>query len=360
MAYKTLEDIHRPLGAAWMTINGSEVVSHYGNPDAEYRVARTAAGVVDLGQRGRLRVTGKDATRFLNGMLTRAVPGLAEGAGVHAALTSAQGETLADLRVYRTPDAHTIETEPGLQGKVRESLDRFLIADDVTIEDVSADTTTIGVLGPGAQAVLSRVVTSVPEAGCGYRVAAGLAGGRAVAVVATARGGWVRYEMLCPPDAAPAVWQATVAAGAEPVGRLATEAIRVETGLPAYGRDVDERSMPLEAGLADAVDFDKGCFVGQEALAKMHNLGKPRRLLVGLLLEADQPPAPGSTVSADGKAVGWIGSAVRSPGLGRTVALASVRRGCHEAGCRLALEDGSGAEVARLPLVDPACAAASR
>ena len=361
MVFASLDEVHGSLGAEWTTIDGRRVPAGYGDADAEYGAARTGTGLVDLGARGRLRVSGKDAPRFLHGMLTRSVTDLADGYGIHAALTTAQGQTLADMRLYRHGDVYTIETEPGLQEKVRQSLDRYLIADDVTLEDTTGTVISLGLTGAGAWTVLAGAADSLPEAWCAglpasgpdYLTAAGALGETACTLVAYMRHGWARYDVQCAPDAGPAVWGALTASGARPVGWDAMEALRLEAGIPRYGVDVDERVMPLEAGLADAVDFDKGCFVGQEALAKMRNLGKPRRHLVGLLLDTEALPEAGSTVSLDGKEAGWVTSSSRSPGLGRNVAMASVRRGCHEPGQRLLLAAGSTAHVADFPLVVP-------
>jgi len=143
-------------------------------------------------------------------------------------------------------------------------------------------------------------------------------------------------------------------AGATPAGWAALDAVRIETGIPAYGADVDERVMPLECGLADTVDFDKGCFIGQEALAKMHNRGQPRRHLVGLLVDSAEPLPAGAAVLADDKDIGWVTSSILSPGLERVIALASVRRGFESPGMALTVPDGVPCRVTTLPFVDPA------
>ena len=336
-------------GAVFERIGAAEAAVHYGDAASEYATVREAAGLVDRSDRGHLMVTGSDRARFLHGMFSNTVEGLESGAGNYATMTTPRGQTLSDVWVYRRTEGFLLETEPGLQAKLMAALDRYLIADDVHIADVSATWATFGVHGPAARALIVRVLGEVSAdlADC-HTVVRDL--GRADAsVTARSYSGEPGYDLRIDAVHALRLWNALTSAGARPVGARAMETLRIESGIPRYGVDVDERVAPLEAGLHHAVDFNKGCFIGQETIAKMRNLGKPRRYLVGLRLEADTVP-PAETPLRDGeKQIGWTTSGVRSPTLGRVVSLASVRRGYERPGRSLSVDGGGRAEVVELP-----------
>ncbi len=349
MTVSTLRAAKLAAGAAFERNDGREAAAHYGDADSEYATVREAAGLVDRSERGHLLVTGPDRARFLHGMLSNTVEGLETGAGNYATMTTPRGQTLSDVWVYHRAEGFLLETEPGLQVKLMASLDKYLIADDVRITDVTGVESTFGVHGPGSRALIERVLGAVSTdlADC-HTVVRNL-GREVVSVTARSYLGEAGYDLRIRADHALRLWNVLTSAGARPVGTRAMEALRIESGIPRYGVDLDERVVPLEAGLHHAVDFAKGCFIGQETIAKMHNLGKPRRYLVGLHLEADTVP-PAETPLRDGeKQIGWTTSGVRSPALGRVVSLASVRRGYERPGLSLSVDGGGRAEVVELP-----------
>lgn len=349
MTVTTLRAAKLAAGAVFERIDGAVAAAHYGDAASEYATVRDAAGLVDRSDRGHLLVTGSDRARFLHGMLSNTVEGLETGAGNYATMTTPRGQTLSDVWVYHREEGFLLETEPGLQTKLMSSLDRYLVADDVHITDVTGVKATFGVHGPGSGALIARVLGEVSTdlADC-HTVVRGL-GRTDVTVTARSYTGEPGYDVRIEADRALRLWNELTSAGARPVGTRAMEALRIESGIPRYGVDLDERVVPLEAGLHHAVDFTKGCFIGQETIAKMHNLGKPRRYLVGLRLDADTVP-PTETPLRDGeKQIGWITSSVRSPALGRVVSLASVRRGYERPGLSLSVDGGGRAEVVELP-----------
>ena len=349
MTVTTLRSAKLSAGAVFERIGGTEAAAHYGDAASEYETVREAAGLVDRSDRGHLLVTGSDRARFLHGMLSNTVEGLESGAGNYATMTTPRGQTLSDVWVYHRAEGFLLETEPGLQAKLTASLDKYLIADDVHITDVTGIQATLGLHGPGSRALIARVLGEVSSdlADC-HTVVRGL--GRAdVSVTARSYSGEPGYDLRIEAVNALRLWNVLTAAGARPVGTRAMEALRIESGIPRYGVDVDERVVPLEAGLHHAVDFTKGCFIGQETIAKMHNLGKPRRYLVGLCLEADTVPPPETPLRDGEKQIGWTTSSVRSPALGRVVSLASVRRGYEQPGQFLSVDGGGRAKVVELP-----------
>jgi folate-binding protein YgfZ len=353
MVTGTFENLRTAANVTRIEVNGTSVVSSYGQPAEEYNAIREGAALIDLSTLGKLRVSGEDRARFLNGMLTHAIVGLRRGQGVHACLTTAQGQTLADMVVHNTGESFVLQTEPGLATKVHQALDRFLIADDVRIEDVTEEYAAFRLIGPDSPSVIADAFRGEAIASSALAFENHTIGDLACTVACRPLADLPGFDIRCEATGAAGVRSALLDAGARAAGWDALETVRIEEGLPRYGADVDERTMPLEAGLTHTVDFGKGCFVGQEALAKMHNLGQPRRGLVGLLLDSDAPRDPGSTVVADDMEVGWITSSVRSPRLSRTIALASIRRGFHDPGQIVALDDGTTAQVVTLPFVPP-------
>ncbi len=338
-----LRDAQAALGSVETEGEG---IRHYGDADAEYESLIASAGLIDRSDRGKLRIEGGDRARFLHGMLTNTVETLGPGEGNHTALTDPQGRTQADMHLYSRGDVFFVETEPGLQADVFTFLDQFLIADDVTIEDVTEAWCIMGVQGPQSPGVLSDLGTDLPE--------------DVYDSVDVPGGGWVvkriyaadvGYDLWIPADKAVDAWTGLVEKGARPAGLEAAERRRIERGHPRYGVDVDTRVVPLEAGLEDTVSFTKGCFIGQETLAKMHNLGKPRRYLVGLAIGRDNPPESGDQILDGEKVVGDVKSWVESPRMGGMIALASVRRGSETPGTTLRLQNGDEATVTALPFI---------
>ncbi len=337
------------LGGRFESVVGSRP-DHYGDIDAEVSAARSTAIVIDRSDRGKLVFTGEDRASFLHGMLTHTVQGLSDGSGNHTSLTDAKGNTQADLWLYHWGDRLIAETEQGLQAKVVAFLDRYIIADDVTISDESEKTAIVGLQGPKALKILNGLL-DVPADVEMYGNAEVELNKEVLRICRRSYTGEVGYDLWVNPDQANRVFRLLVEAGATPAGDRAMEILRIESGLPRYGMDVDDRVTPLEAGMADAVDFTKGCFIGQEVLAKMQNLGRPRRFLVGTVVEGDDVPNPETELASDGKVVGLIKSGIRSNTLGQTICLTSVRRGFEVPGTQLSFADGGSCEVVSLPFV---------
>jgi folate-binding protein YgfZ len=336
------------LGAV-KAMPADDSVLHFGNPNDEYTAARERAVVVDRSNRGKLRFTGEDCVPFLHGMLTNTVQGLSKGSGNHSALTDVKGNTQADFWLHRVQEGVRVETEPGIQEKIAAFLDRYIIADDVEIKDETDNVGIISVQGPESQVIVERLVGSPVKLDLNGNVMVDSVTG----VEFLARRSYTGedgYDLWVKAADTANVFRGLMEAGAVPAGQHVLEILRVESGVPRYGLDVDDRVVPLEGGLADTVDFTKGCFIGQEVLGKMKNIGKPRRYMVGILLEGLLPPE--TELSLDGKVVGLVKSSAQSLTLGRTIGLASVRRGAEEPGTRFTVENGGTAEVALLPFVE--------
>ncbi len=315
--------------------------------ETQYRAVRENAGIFNRSKRGKVRAEGADCLRFLHGMVTNTVETLAENEGNYAAVTSARGQTLLDVWVHRLQDCIYMETEPGLAAKLIETLDRYLIADDVALSDESDAWAIFGIQGPTAHELVDRVVGRVSADLPEHHTAIHAFDGIPIWVTARSYTGEPGCDLRIAQDRADSLRRALVTAGGTPIGWQVREMLRVEASIPRYGAEIDESVAPLEAGLNHAVDFDKGCYVGQEVIAKMHFRGRPRRYLTGLLLSGNTPICGNITVN--GKTVGRVTTCVKSLGLNRVIALAIIRRNYHEAGQRVLLDDGTEAEVVNLP-----------
>ncbi|HVE69441.1 MAG TPA: folate-binding protein, partial [Solirubrobacteraceae bacterium] len=275
------------------------------------------AGMVDRSERGKLALAGAGAAEFLNGLVTNDVEALEPGTGCYAAVLTPKGKMLGDLRVLRTEDGELLlDTERSALQEVFNVLWRGRIGYDVEIHKRTLQTGLLSLAGPRAREIAGE---PSPPAIEHAHVAAQIAG-VPVRLVATDVG----VEVLCDAERTEAVAQALRERGAVPVSEGALEALRVERGRPRYGVDLDDSTIPQEAGLNErAVSFTKGCYVGQETVARLFYRGKPNRHLRGLRLAG--PAATGDELRLDGRTVGRVGTVAESPRHG-TIALALVRR----------------------------------
>jgi folate-binding protein YgfZ len=306
--------------------------------DAQYRQLREECGLLERAGRGVLRVSGPDGAEYLQGQLTSDVESLAPGEGQYAALLDRKGHMQADLRVLR-PAAEEIllEVEPEGRGAALRHLQMYSIGREVTVTDVSEESAVLSLVGPRSVDIAGTA--ALPEHCC---EAASLAGVECLAV--GTRDG---IDLIVPTAERERVTGALCEAGAVPVSAQAAEIVRVEAGVPRFGAEMGTATMPAEAGIVEqAVSFTKGCYIGQETVARLHYKGRPNRHLRGLRLSA--PAAAGAPVRLGEKEVGTLGSAVVSPALG-AVGLAILRREA-EPGVEVAVgEDGVTAAVVDLP-----------
>jgi folate-binding protein YgfZ len=366
-----LHSLHATRQATLGDLNGCEVVRSEGDLAAGYQAARSACVVYDHSARSLLRLTGPDRATFLHGMVTNDINGLAEGAACDAALLTAKGAMVADARVLKLPEALLVDVEPGLGGKVLETLNRFLISEEAELEDVTEAWGQLGVYGPAALPALAAALGAplggpLPRELPRNAVRSLPFGGLTVHVLGNPVYAGAGAEVWAPREVLEPLYRALLErGGARPVGMDVLEVLRVEAGWPRYGQDMVETTIPLEAHMERAISYNKGCYIGQEVIARATFRGHMNRKLAGLLLpEGGEPPAPGTELRAtlpDGaeKKAGWLTSVVRSPSLGRPVALGYVHRDLLAPGTelRLAGVEGATATVQALPLVPPPAAA---
>lgn len=319
--------------------------------DEAVRAVRRGAGLFALEGRALVEVTGGDRVRWLQGQVSNDVAALAPGQGCYATVLTVKGRIIADLNVLAREDRFWLETGAAARDAVVERLERYIVADDVTLADASGRFARLAVEGAKAPDVLAALGVAPPPArgAADVRIA-----DRDVVVWAFGFTNEPGFQLLVAPGDAGAVRAAVLEAGV-PHGLVEADAatletLRVESGVPALGRELDEEVFPAEARLGHAVSSSKGCYTGQEIVERIRSRGAVRYLLVGLRFEGD-PPAPGTELhDAGGKRVGEVTSVARSPEAG-AIGLGYLRRELIEApDAELRAEDRI-ARVATLPFV---------
>ena len=318
---------------------------------AEYAVLTQGCGLLDRSERGKLALTGPGAKEFLAGQVTNDIVGLADGSGCYAAFLTPKGKMLGDLRVLAIggPEPElALDTERATLQALFDMIRRFKIGYELELHKRTVQRGLLSLVGPAARSIAGAAAAQLAETE--YAHAPGTIGGRTVLLVATDVG----VDVFCDAEDTDAVLTALLDAGAIAVSEAAAEILRVERGRPRYGAELDDGTIPQEAALNErAVSFTKGCYVGQETVARLFYRGKPNRHLRGLKLSA---PAPaGSELRLGERVVGTIASSLVSPAHG-PIALALVRREAAP-GDTIAVDGGATAEVVDLPFAPPSAIA---
>jgi folate-binding protein YgfZ len=352
-------------GAVFTDENGWLLPAHYGAAIAEYDSALEGTALFELSHHGKVQVKGKDAGTFLHNLCTNEVNKLPTGSGCEAFLTTGQAKIIAYVLIYRLPGDGGqdlwLDAGPGMAERVVKHLDRYLISEQLEIVDRTHEFVQLHLAGPKAEETLQRVLADwLPEAReLGHRVS--MHAGSAIYVRHHRPLGLPGYGLLCSREGAENLWQALLDAQARPAGLEAYRTLRIEAGTPVYGPDIDETNLPQEVGRTEqAVSFTKGCYIGQETVARIRTYGHVNRSLVGLKLTAPSAAHHGAKLFRDGKEVGQVTSSVVSPRLNTAIALAYVRRGSEAPGAVLeAVDEGvrQVAEVVALPFVGARSAA---
>jgi folate-binding protein YgfZ len=356
-----LAAVHQRLGATLIEREGWSVPESFGDPPREYAAVREAgAGLLDLSPRGRILVSGTEAVQFLNGLITNDMKTLAENTWMPAAFPNVQGRLIASVRVMRLPDekkgqttpaqpprrasqanassVFLIDTEAATHERVLKTIERFTLAGDFRVSDLSQQTAMLSVQGRNAADIVRQVLGEA-AAEIATNGAAEIAWQRGAAsdiasseitptltVIRATHTGEDGFDLIVDADQAADLWSALHDAGARPVGYNALEILRIEAGLPRFGVDMDETNVVTEAALDDAVSYTKGCYVGQEIIARIKYRGHVAKKLSGVAFERAVTVAAGAVIkSADEKEVGRLTSVTYSPQLKRTIALAYLK-----------------------------------
>jgi len=284
-----------------------------------YDALRNHAAWMDLSARGKIKLTGEDRARLLHAMTTNHIQQLTPGSGCYAFFLNDKGRVLADANVLCRPDHFLLDVEPEVREPLYQHLDRFIIADDVTLEDVTDSTATIAVEGPEAAGVLQRAGAPVPDADYS---SVGWDQGVVARLNSTGGSG---FFIFTPVPGKPALIARLEAAGAVFADAEASRVVRLEHGKPRYSEDISDRFLAQEANQPHALHFSKGCYLGQEIVERVRSRGQIHRVLVPLVLDTEVPPAPGAKLQIDAASAAEITSAAYSPALAKVVALAYVR-----------------------------------
>jgi folate-binding protein YgfZ len=365
MSQLSLREVHSELGARFTELDGMQAVSDYGDTAAEHAAITGSVAVLDLSFRGRLCLTGADRVRLLHGQVTNDVQRLRTGDGCYAAFTSPKGRLQADVNIYALAQELLLDFEPGLTAQLQARLDHYIVADDVQVVDVAPFYGLVSIQGPLAATLPERLGIGlvVPSAPHGITHFADPAIGD-LYLAASPRAGGSGLDLFVPADATAMVFDRLVLAARQAGGRAAgwnaLDLARFEAGIPRFGVDMDESNLPPEAGLdRDGISYTKGCYIGQETIARLRTYGQVNRALRGLRLDdaVATLPVRGDKLVRDGREVGYVTGAVRSAAAGGAIALGYVRRECNAPGTALHVRT-AGAEVAAtvvpLPFVKPA------
>ncbi len=318
---------------------------------AEFLALISGSGVYDLSSRSKISLTGGDRTRWLNGMVTNNIRDLEPGRGVYAFLLNPQGHILGDLYAYNRGETLLLDTDRSQAGKILPVLDKYIIMDDVEVADISEQLSAVGISGPNSRATLRAAGFQVSE----------LKPLQFVEItwhqidITVVRGDNPQvdsFELWVALGDAERVSEALLKAGATRVGTAALDLLRIAAGIPRYGVDIRERDLPQETEQECALNFSKGCYVGQEIVERIRSRGQVRRKFTGFAIEG-KLPAAGSKIQVEGKDVGEITSAASLPAGGseRRVALGYIRREAATPG-KLVEAGGSAASVANLPFTE--------
>jgi aminomethyltransferase len=351
-----LAEFHRQSGAQLGKWFGCELPDHFGEWLAEYHLLRESVALLDKNYRAYLDFSGPDRVRYLNAILTNNIKDLHENHGVISLFLNPQGRILAEIETYDLPQKLFCVSYASIREPLVAALDKYIIMDDVTLTDRSADFATVALEGPKAALVAEEItgidpadlaeletrITSVDKIPC--RLGKRSPGGTASA------------EFLVDVSHAEALWKILLEAarkhGGGPVGYSALSSLRLEQGIPWYGYDFGEKQIPHEAGLQDShISYTKGCYTGQEIVERVRSRGQVNRVRVALKYGTPRPPAPGTLLLSEGKEAGYTARAAFSPMLNANIGMAYLRREKSTPGSVVDLPDaGAAATVLATPI----------
>jgi folate-binding protein YgfZ len=324
---------------------------------AAYERARHRAALIDRSDRGRIVVRGADRASYLQGLFTNDIAALKAGQGCYSAYLTPQGRMIADMLVYELGDLILMTLCKDVKDTVLARLDQFVFTEDVTLGDVSDTFAQLSLVGPEAAAMLARAVGGIPEGDLASMIEH--ANMRAsydaspLIITRTTDAGEPGFDVCLDAAAAEAFKARLIEQGAPLLDESVAETLRIEGGVPRFHRDMDEETIPLEAGIESrAISFTKGCYVGQEVIIRVLHRGHGRvaRKLVGLRFEGERVPDHGVQVASGERGIGTITSSTWSPALQRPIALAYLHRD-FVAPETAVVADGVSGQVAALPFV---------
>ena len=348
-----LYDVAAKEGAGFLDWCDWELPRDYGDVLGEYTAAREKAAVHDSSYTGRIKATGADVLDLLHRLSTNDVISLEHGRGAPTVLTTDRGRILDLISVLNLGDHVLLLTSPQTRGRVMEWIAKYTIVEDVSLEDVTSQTAQLSIVGPDAHALAGNLTNMELASFVPYQSADAVIAGVNAQVIRTDLSSLPRFDLLVQAEHAENVWKNVIASGARPIGLDAYQALRVEMGAPEYDRELGEPYNPLETGLWGSISFTKGCYIGQEVIARLDTYQKVQRHLVSLSFAPDAQVQGGLKLTREGREVGHVTSVVRVPTTGHLVGLGYVRKEASEVGTQMGLAGNEGAwakvEAAVLP-----------
>jgi folate-binding protein YgfZ len=337
--------LHDKLPSTGRTVEycGIQMPAVFSSPEEELDSLRAGCGVFHLSWRAKLVVTGRDRTRWLNGMVSNNIRDLAPGHGVYSFVLNAQGHILGDMYVFNRDESFLIDTDRTQAEKLMQVLKKYIIMDQVVLSEAGNGLiTALGLEGPKSKDVLTRAGIEPSELQP-LEIEDRMWSDVPISLVRPLQGG---YMVWLSPENATKLWEMLVQAGATPVGADALEMWRISAGIPRYGIDIRERDLPQETGQEHALNFSKGCYLGQEIVERIRSRGAVHRRFVGFTFEG-KTPASGTKIERDGREVGEITSVAVLPS-GKAAGLGYLRREAGVPGTQLEI-GGTTATVSELP-----------
>ena len=341
-----LHEFHDRLNASFADLNDAEVVTDYGDLAAEHSAFHHSAGVIDLSFRSRICLTGADRVRFLHGQITNDVKRLRVGEGCYAALVTAKGKMQSDLNVYALENELLLDFEPALTASLSQRLEKYIVADDVQIVDIAPHYGLLSIQGPKADSVVCSlgIVGELPAKPLQSVKLADATLGE-IYLANQSRLGSIGFDLFVPTNSLGAVADKLIAAVTQIDGRAcgwrAFETARIEAGIPRFGVDMDETNLPLECGIEErAISYNKGCYIGQEVINRIHSIGHVNRELRALRFADDLKslPTKGDKLFHENKEVGYVTSGVNSSVSGKNIGLGYLRREAAQIGRTISLQ----------------------
>ena len=323
---------------------------------SEYAAVRDGgAGLIDLSSRGRILVSGSEAVMFLNGLITNDMKTLAVNSWMLAAFANVQGRLLASVRIAHREDGFLMDTETATRETVITLLDRFTLAGDFRLQDLTDETAMFSVQGRAASKIISRVFGAEPASVERQKLVNARFGDATVNVIRATHTAEDGFDLFIEANNSAKLNEALTAAGAAPISNATFETLRIEAGVPFFGIDMDETNVVTETNLDDAVSFTKGCYLGQEIIVRIKHRGHVAKKLSGVVLDDSTPVPRNSKISSsEGKEIGRVTSSAFSPRLDRAIALGYLKYDFLAAGTEVKIaapESEINATVADLPFV---------
>jgi folate-binding protein YgfZ len=346
-----LAALHRDAGAKMGVWFGCALPDEFSDWRAEYGFARDSVALIDKNYRAYLSFTGPDRVRYLNAVLTNNIKDLAVGQGAVSLLLNPQGRILAEIETYAFPESLFCVSYAMIRAGLIEVLEKFIIMDDVTLTDESGRYATVALEGPMAAAVVSEVsgvdIAALDE----FSIRDGTVGSIPCRIVKRSPGKIPGAEFVVERDKVTQLWQVLLVAvrkhGGGPTGYTALSGLRLAQGVPWFGYDFGEKQIPHEAGLQHShISYTKGCYTGQEIVERVRSRGQVNRQRVELVFSGDAVPKAGTTLTLDGKEVGYVTRAARIPEPQGVLGMGYIRKEGSAVGSKLQWASGT-ATVAR-------------